>query len=458
MIKEIFPQKPEILDIIASGGSIVEFLGVPNEKCSLLNSEIIIKERLGGGNQGDVYGVEVKGFGTKLYALKKIHFELEVVKRTHEKALLYFEELGYSWADVRKFQPQKLIDEFENTNAHDYVLFVEPPTQCLTTKELEYKDVSNENKKMTIPTGSYVCDRELFSEYAISAYAGLIYSSGECAHFFSVYSAFTCADNFPDRLDEYDTITYTMDTFMDKIDGELNTYKSCISTKKFLDIVGHSMDIIDSICVQVIFAIAAYQEKYQISHNDLHHKNVFIELVTPETTFNNQNIMDADWYHYSFKGTNFYVPSTPMIVKIGDFGYSIKYSKPIIGGKDTLENGLDLRDGTGSWFPNTYIPSYDILYFMGAYILMLDIYVDHKKLNESITGECLKFMTLGKLQPSDILSRNEIIVGELFKTKNMRPILKNLKNVKNASDVIKGPIHETYGNKPDGKIVTLGKI
>ena len=101
--------------------------------------------------------------------------------------------------------------------------------------------------------------------------------------------------------------------------------------------------------------------------------NVFIEYINENNVvFDNQELKNANYFHYSIRGYNIYIPATDVLVKIGDFGLSVKYSYPVIGDKEVFESGYDQQDGDGPWIPNIFIPSYDSLYFTANYINTLD--------------------------------------------------------------------------------------
>lgn len=446
-VGSIFEGGSEVLDILKNGESITDFLGFPSEKCALIGSEIQLVNILGRGKYGIVYSINSPDVGERLYAVKVSEFILEVVYNTHKKILKYMVNGGYTWEQLKKLQPREYIEKFENAGAYDYVRVVFPPKRCLQYDDRHFTNFVTGKKDVKVEAGSYLCDDETFSEYCIGAYLGTLYRERKCAHFFNVYSLFVCPENI-----ENDVFEYKMYTFMDRIDGELKKYKSCISAKKFLDIIGHSQDMITSIYIQTIFAIAAYQDQFQISHNDLHLGNIFVEIVTPNTKFGGKNVIDADWYHYSFKDRNFYIPAVPVIVKIGDFGLSIKYKPPFIGQRQVFENGYDQGGKEGPWISNTYMPSYDNLYFSTVYLDVLPIF--HK--NKNFITECIEYMC-PKLTNNGYIY-NDLFLHDYIHYETARPVLKNLENVKTSADIINGPILEKYGQIQKGEIITLGKI
>ena len=213
--------------------------------------------------------------------------------------------------------------------------------------------------------------------------------------------------------------------------------------------------IMNGIYIQTLFAIASYQAKFKISHNDLHTGNVFVEFVTEKTEFNEKKLIEADYYHYEINGKSIYFPAIPVIVKIGDYGKSVKYTEPIIGDKYVFDSGYEQGDGTGPWIPNTYLAQYDSLYFTTSYIMVYGYFVN--KLG-SLIPECVKYMcdgdpTQGWPNVYGYLRGEGYIRGG-----NSRPYFNRLNEVKSSADVLENFIQPKYSKKPKGKIITLGVI
>lgn len=264
---------------------------------------------------------------------------------------------------------------------------------------------------------------------------------------------------------------------MDKIDSTVRKIGSCITLSNYMKSTNDlcnkmtknvkskpndpnfdSSVVYDGIYIQTMFAIATYQLIYNISHNDLHDDNVFVEFVTDKTMYDGKFLIDADWYHYSFQGNDIYVPAIPVIVKIGDYGLSVKYSDPIIGNKTVFETGYDQYDYIGPWIPNKYIPQYDSLFFTSAYTQLatrdLTYSPSHSSIHGTLITECAAFIA-----PGFEIELSNIYKSGFIKPSNSRPILPKLNEVKTALDILNGPILKNYSKKPkSGKIVTLGLI
>lgn len=477
-VKVIFEGEEEILKTIDSEGEIVNMLGLPSEKCALIGSTIKLATKLGKGAYGSVFEIEFPGMGEKTYVVKKSLMELEIMHSNQEKIEKFLSRQKLSWDEIRGWQTEDIIESWENANYYTKVKVIIPPKLCLRKNRTYFPIIpingQSIQKKMEeggfkfhtgafeIPEGSYICESESFSELVTAVYAGKLYRDGICANFFNTYSMFTCL-NSDDLEEESDFATYHQYTFMDKIDGDLNKYKTCIACDKYAEENKRiSSDIINGIYVQSIFAIAAYQQIYNISHNDLHTGNLFVEFVTPKTIFNNKKVADYDYYHYSIEGKDIYIPAIPVLAKIGDFGLSVKYKKPVVGRLSVFEDGVDTGDGTGPYMSNLYIPQYDSLFFTTCYALLL---VKDRKFSNAtqLLQDCIKFICPNVPDP-DILntdaSINDLLVAANYiKPSNARPVLENLRRVETARDILLKPILQHYSEKPkSGKIITLGEI
>jgi len=476
-IKVIFEGQNEIIKTIDSESEIVSLLGLPSEKCALIDSKIKLTKFLGGGTQGEAFQIEFSGMGEKLYVAKKASLTLQVFNGERGKADKYLDNNDLTWDTIEQWQSKKNIDKWENANYYEKVSIVIPPKMCLINVPKSFIAIPNNTpyigdvnytvdwSNIIIPKGSYICDNKSFSELVIAVYAGKLYRDNICINFFNTYSMFTCVN--PKQYGR-DFNEYTQYTFMDKIDGDLWKIRTCVTVDKYIEENKRiSPDITDGVYIQTLFAISAYQQYYKISHNDLHLENVFVEFVTPKTMFNGEKLKDVDYYHYSIDGNDIYIPAIPVLVKIGDFGLSIKYSKPIVGGLEVFEDGMDVEDGTGAWIPNVYVPQYDSLYFTTRYIhgVVKNIkFVNATQLlKDSVTFMCPDienvYQPIITEEKSSKTILNELVDKGYIKRTNIRPVLNKLIDVKNARETLLGPVLKHYSKKPkSGKIITIGKI
>ena len=125
----------------------------------------------------------------------------------------------------------------------------------------------------------------------------------------------------------------------------------------------YDLDGLHSLYIQLLFSIAMMQESYHMVHGDLHLGNIFIEFVRPLTTFNDQTLYDADYFHYKIGQRNIYTKRVPFIVKIGDFGFSKQFiSDRIVMDKRAIDQNNKTPEGDPRGnFTSWYSTSYDIL-------------------------------------------------------------------------------------------------
>ena len=290
--------KDEILRIIDTRKSIVKYLGRESTLCPLIGSEIKLVE-IGKGKGGMVFSITFPGMGDKKYVVKRL----------------------------------------EGVNF----------LRCQTTTKSTYGK-TNGKGTITVPSKSYVCDEERYSEYVLSVLVGELYRKGECINFIDTFDFATCLKPVSNQY-----------IFMERIDNVLKTIADCVFTEDY--------SIGMRAVIQLLFAIAIYQRKYKIVHGDLHLDNVFVEYVTPTTEFGGQKLAECDYFYYQIGKKTIYLPYTPFIIKIGDWGLSCKYSEPMVMNSNTMRDGYDQYEGFGPWIPNFYTETYDAVLSIGRCML-----------------------------------------------------------------------------------------
>jgi hypothetical protein len=496
-INSLFNDGESILKIIDGEGGIVKLLGYPSEKCKLIDN-LQVGELLGEGQYGKAFIIKINN---KDFVVKKVDLNLRIQTVKKENIISRLGIAGVSIKDFESLQPEKYLQKYINAKNDELVTIVIPPLPCIITNEIEYRPFPKDiGKRCIIPKGSYLCNDETFSEFVIGVYCGKLYRDRLCINFFDIFSLFTCrkktdkesyipGKEYNEKTNKInDVLLYSLQQYilMEKISGDLSDDIECLSIHTFdkipSDKRGHAMN---SFYVQVIFAIAMYQEKLKISHNDLHTGNVFIEHITPKTVFNNQNVYGSDWFHYRVKGKDIYIPYCSFIAKIGDFGLSIKYKientdPPMVGNKFIVETGFENADPVDGLVPNIFLVGYDLLYFSYAYVWLLrSHYEGHSKLSKSYSNSlptlnnkpitsfivrCIEFfgnlpLSTGNLDIVDRLNGNYGGKDPLIKINSGRPYLKKLVNVKSALQTLLGTIYDQYREKPkEGRIIFCGEL
>jgi serine/threonine protein kinase len=220
-------------------------------------------------------------------------------------------------------------------------------------------------KGVTIFGEGDVACTSTYSEYAISLLVATMVSpskggvtpfglapGGTSINFLDTFNFATCPSG-ADASAQY--------IFMERIDGDVRSLYHKLS-KDTSDNVEVDRT---SIIVQTLHAVGCIQHYYNIVHGDLHLANVFYENVTSETMFNGKCVVDYDYFEYVVHGQSMYIPRPNQIIKIGDWGFSVKYASESRSGKQ-IGNAGTLKDGYDSWIPNWYSRAYDVFYFLNA--------------------------------------------------------------------------------------------
>lgn len=70
---------------------------------------------------------------------------------------------------------------------------------------------------------------------------------------------------------------------------------------------------------QAVFGLYTLQQVCQFKHHDLHTGNLFLQGLTPASTFRGESLKDATHFHYKLNEHNFYLPNCGALAKLGDF-------------------------------------------------------------------------------------------------------------------------------------------
>lgn len=162
------------------------------------------------------------------------------------------------------------------------------------------------------------------SEYIIGKIASKIYSMGLCINYLKTGDIKKCIDKV--YYDSYtQSVSFYFNTYLcvERADGDLNSY-----LKNYIN----SMDdeyfdkVIRSVLFQTIFGIVCLHEYCSVTHNDIYPRNILYNMIKKTTEYRSELIKYADYFYYKINGKKYNIPYCDIIVKIGDFGRSNKFS------------------------------------------------------------------------------------------------------------------------------------
>ena len=342
--KILFEGREETLEIFDNGGDLVKHLTRgDNPVCPLLGSSIRIGRVLGKGRYGEAFLIEFDQRGVQTYALKKTEPLIEL--HQHTDADTTYKSLrveGLSSLTIAKFNednPKARVTTAKKIRYGDVVKIPLFLISCIKDKILDRVDG---NGQFAIRDGSIVC-QQAYTEFIISLLMGNVYRSGKSINFIDTFYFATCVDESK-KFSQY--------TFMELIDG------GSIQGKE--DIYKNHLD---NLAIQTLHAIGVYQAE-KIVHNDLHIGNIFIKKVDDDMVWGGNKVNDATHFEYQIDGVSIWIPASPYIVKIADWGFGCKYSTPVILNEDVMSPGID--QVSGAWMPNFYSESYDVIYSMAS--------------------------------------------------------------------------------------------
>jgi len=321
------------------------------EGCPIENNPSIhFGKLLGEGEGGQAWEIHIEGHGEKPFVVKVTDTKIERIDagiRTPMSLGVVAEKLAENGLPRNLTIALNGNDPNRVINVGDLLCIAPFSKLCKNKKDLHYEKADGSGDIIIIPKGNQVCQDGTYSEYYIGLLCSKLYSGispfsdtrVRCMNFINVFGFSQCTK--PCKMKEY--------TFMEKLDGTV--YDAPLMGVK----------VYDSIYEQLILALNIMQIAYDIVHGDLHVQNMFLEFIRPKTTYNNQNLYDADFFEYRFGSKSYYVENRGVILKIGDFGLSVKYTEPLVGNGYVLETGFKDDLFGVSIIPNWYSRSYDLM-------------------------------------------------------------------------------------------------
>lgn len=314
--------------------------------------------------------------------------------------------------------------------------------KCRLRDSIIYRSNDSTGESLFLPAGSLICKTGRYPEAILGMLMSQYVRSGKCIHFVDTI----------DFVSLYTTPSYDKGfqcLVMEKIDRTL--YESELP---------NDITYSEATLIQIYAAIAVYQEEHQVVHGDLHGGNVFLLDITPSRKWNEMVLADASYFEYQIHGVTFFLPTTPFLVKLGDWGLACKYSETVVASKIILEHGANYDDSSAPVIPNFYSPVYDLLFITTIF------FANNKR--SPFIRRCMAWC-LG--QSSDI-SRRDLISfaqGTYIDEESCRPFVASLRDdlflsgsrpyVKCALDLLRNPeLMRDYYDRPSGVGIVLTNV
>ena len=403
VIKLFYNGREEALQVVNTGGDLIKYLSrAENPICPLIGTKISLEKKLGEGKSGKVFQIEFPGSERRgVYVAKEstisnpFYYECYFPDAKMPCRRKGGENLDapLRYKDIC-FSPHVDRDYVFQINGVKDVDEVIPPAGiilAIPTKEFVEGGCSTltryprlDGKGYTyVPPRSFLCDEE-YTEFALAILVGDIYRKGVSINFIDTFYFAICPfDVLTKKSAERGgspKIEKVMKKyiFMEKIDKTLRKTAPCLSSdyalknqlpdkKDLKKQIKDKENLMNGIVIQLLHAICVYQNLFSIVHGDLHDDNVLLEFVTPNTIYQGQNLAEADYYEYRVGETLLYIPASPVIVKIADWGLSVKYASSekdnMIGNEYTMKTGYQQKIDD-PWLPNFYTKAYDPVFIL----------------------------------------------------------------------------------------------
>lgn len=206
---------------------------------------------------------------------------------------------------------------------------------CIEDRKLIWERTDRQG--MTIfPKGSIICTPAA-SEFLIALIVGEFKKTFQSQNFMNTVYLASCYSNGGIE-NQY--------TLMEQVDGDINTLFKLWHEQQ----LRLTHEDIDSMYIQILHALHMCQTK-EIVHGDLHTGNVLYENasnVSPE-------LNNTKYFSYEINGKYLKIPAISYIMKLGDWGFAVKYSQPIVGNVQVVAGDFKVC-------PNFYTRSYDVAY------------------------------------------------------------------------------------------------
>ncbi len=269
-----------------------------------------------------------------------------------------FDEIAFDIGDLDRDSYRR--DFYLINNVYD-------PSKKINAGEVIMVPIKREDRYFPFPKGSYLCSNDTYVENTIALLCSSLVESSKCVNFIHTFDVSVCPTTQTEKDVKTGMYRLNQYIFMEKIHG---TVKDLVVGMRGKMSAAQLDKQVRSIYIQTLFGVASMQHSYGIQHNDLHNGNVMYQNITPDLRYDSKRVKDCTHMKYDIIDTNgerhtIWIPldKNTVIAKIGDFGYSVKYSHPIVGGTDTTTRYVP--EFTGCFVQWEAICN-DILYFTAS--------------------------------------------------------------------------------------------
>lgn len=343
----------KILELFDENKRFVPFIKSATDICE----DVFSKTKIGSGAQGKVYKVKFRN-DRKSYIMKKTYPDFiyvsnregleeyirkqignNISKITMKKFIhiimeYYHLQHRVSWRKVLQFNHLSKDSIPDYDLLESFVLPIED-IDCLISESQKFDYNLNINGEIIVEAGDYVCFSNIFSETVISLIMSQLVRQGLCFHFVNFYSSVACDDG-------------SFNYFIEKMDTSLADL--IIDEDEDIDILFTPCNLFS-----IIVGILVMKNEYKICHNDLAFRNILVKLSSKI-----ENIKRSKTLRYIIDDYIFDFPVPKYIYKISDFGFSQKFSHPMV-----LDFRLLTEDG---WS----MPNFDTEGIYDLYLFLVD--------------------------------------------------------------------------------------
>ena len=332
-----------MLRVFDQGGSLLDMINEESKEiCPLIAArQILVQSKMGEGSFGRVFSIVVGNDRTS-YVLKDVEMYDQ-----HQPYIRIAADSARNAIEIASLRSRVPLEIIEKANANlkgDVFNVYDVGVPMIIAETLVDEDEvipkNDRSGAIVLRKGDHRAN-EIQTEALISLIVGRMVRTGESMFLVDTFAIASCE---AEKRDRYHTFF-----FMEKVDGVL---KERIR-------IGHG-DEGDAngraVILQLLMAVAALHKR-GIQHNDLHVGNVFYKIRPKD---------DAETFRYVCETSSgpreTFSVATPFIVKVGDFGLSLKVTHP------RIQNSL-LEQSDWNAVPNYWLPGFDVLQLLYSFRL-----------------------------------------------------------------------------------------